>query len=59
MLPVQWETIRVSLRDAFRIRRAFRRLARLKDTSSLRRLTVFVHHDNVISLLRFLEYRLE
>ena len=27
MLPVRWETVRVSLRDAYRIRRVYRRLA--------------------------------
>jgi hypothetical protein len=59
LLPVQWETVRVSLRDAYRIRRIYRRLARLKGTGSVRRLTVFVRYENVIRLLRFLGYRLE
>jgi hypothetical protein len=59
LLPVRWETIRVSLRDAYRIRRIYRRLARGRGTGSVRRLTVFVQHENVIRLLRFLEYRLE
>ena len=54
LLPVRWETIRVSLRDAYKIRRIYRRLARLKGTSSLRRLTVFVRYENVIRLLEFL-----
>jgi hypothetical protein len=56
LLPIRWETIRVSLRDAYKIRRIYRRLARLKGTSSLRRLTVFIRYENVI---RLLEYRLE
>ncbi len=56
LLPVRWETIRVGLRDAYKSRRIYRRLARLKGTSSLRRLTVFVRYENVI---RLLEYRLE
>jgi hypothetical protein len=59
LLPVRWETIRVSLRDAFRIRRVFRRLARLKGSGSLCRITVFVRYENVIRLLEFLEYCLE
>jgi hypothetical protein len=59
LLPVQWETIRVSLRDAYKIRRIYRRLARLKGTGPLRRITVFVRHENVLRLLKFLEYRLE
>ena len=45
LLPVQWETIRVSLRDAYKIRRVYRRLAGLKGTGSLRRLTVFVRYE--------------
>lgn len=59
MLPVRWETVKVSLEDAFRIRRAYRRLARLKGTGSLRSLTVFVRHENVLRLLEFLGYRAE
>jgi hypothetical protein len=30
LLPVRWETVQVTLKDAFRIRRVFRRLARRK-----------------------------
>ena len=59
LLPVRWETVEVSLRDAFRIRRIYRRLAKRKGSGSLRRLTVFVRHENVIRLLEFLGYRLE
>jgi hypothetical protein len=59
LLLVRWETIQISLRDAFRIRRVFRKLARLKARSSLCRLTVFIRYENVIRLLRFLEYCLE
>jgi hypothetical protein len=59
-LPVQqWETVKVGLRDAFRIRRVYRKLARRKGTGSLRRLTVFVRHENVVRLLEFLGYRQE
>jgi hypothetical protein len=58
-LPVQWETVEVSLRDAFRIKRIYRKLARKKDSGSLRRITVFVRYENVLRLLEFFGYRLE
>jgi hypothetical protein len=59
LLPVRWETVRVSLRDAFRIRRIYRKLARKKGSGTLRRMTVFVRHENVVRLLEFLGYQLE
>jgi hypothetical protein len=59
LLPVRWETVQVSLGDAFRIRRIYRKLARRKGSGYLRRITVFVRHENVIRLLRFLGYCLE
>ncbi len=59
LLPVQWERVEVSLRDAFKIRRVYRKLARRKGIGSLRRITVFVRHENVVRLLEFLGYRLE
>jgi hypothetical protein len=59
LLPVRWETAEVSLRDAFRIRRIYRKLARKKGIGSLRRMTVFVRHENVVRLLKFLGYCLE
>jgi hypothetical protein len=59
LLPVRWETIEVNLRDAFRIRRIYRRLAKRKGSGSLRHLTVFVRHENVVRLLGFLGYQLE
>ena len=59
LLPVRWETVEVSLRDAFRIRRIYRRLAKRKGSGSLRRITVFVRHENVVRLLRFLGYCLQ
>jgi hypothetical protein len=58
-LPVQWERVEVSLRDAFRIRRIYRKLARRKSGGSLRRITVFVRHENVVRFLEFLGYPLE
>jgi hypothetical protein len=57
MLPVRWETVKVTLEDAFRIRRWFRRLAKMGVRGSLHRLTVFVRHENVVRLLEFLGYR--
>jgi hypothetical protein len=59
LLPIQWETVQVSLRDAFRIRRIYRKLAKRKGIGSLRRITVFVRHENVVRLLEFLGYCLE
>ena len=58
-LPIQWETVNVSLRDAYRIRRVFRKLVKRRGAGSLRRLTVFVRHENVVRLLQFLGYRME
>src|SRR5215204_5095895 len=59
LLPVRWETVQVSLQDAFRIRRIYRKLARKKGSGSLLRITVFVRHENVVKLLEFLGYRME
>ena len=59
LLPVRWEKIQVSLRDAFKIRRIYRKLARRKGSGSLHRITVFVRHENVVRLLGFLGYQLE
>jgi hypothetical protein len=59
LLPVRWETTRISLSDAYKIRRIFRKLARIRSTGSLHRLTVFVRYENVIRLLGFLGYQLE
>jgi hypothetical protein len=58
-LPVRWETAQVSLRDAYKIRRIYRKLAKRKGSGSLCRITVFVRHENVVKLLRFLGYCLE
>ena len=58
LLPVRWETVQVSLREAFRIRRIYRKLAKRKGGGPLRRITVFVRYENVIRLLEFLGYRL-
>ncbi len=59
LLPIQWETVRVSREDAYKIRRWFRRLAKIRGKRHLRRLTVFVRHEDVIRLLEFLGYRQE
>ena len=59
LLPIQWKTVKVSLRDAYKIRRIFRKLAKRRATGSLRRLTVFVQYENVVRLLQFLGYCLE
>src|SRR5215204_2895438 len=54
LLPIQWQKVEVSLRDAFKIRRIYRKLAWKKGIGSLRRMTVFVRHENVVRLLGFL-----
>ena len=59
LLPVRWERAQVSLRDAFKIRRIYRKLARRKGSGSLRHITVFVRYENVVRLLEFLGYHLE
>jgi hypothetical protein len=59
LLPVRWETTEVNLKEAFRIRRVYRKLARRKGSGLLRRMTVFERHANVIRLLIFLGYCLE
>jgi hypothetical protein len=59
LLPVRWETAEVSLRDAFKIRRIYRKLAEKKGSGSLYSITVFVRHENAVRLLEFLGYQLE
>jgi hypothetical protein len=55
-LPIMWETVRISLKDAYKIRRIYRRLAGMRGRGHLHRLTVFVRHENVVRLLEFLGY---
>ena len=50
---------RIRKRDAYKIRRVFRKLAKRRGAGSLRQLTVFIRHETVIRLLQFLEYHLE
>jgi hypothetical protein len=59
MLSVRWETVKVGFKDAYKIRRIYRRLAKMRGRGHLRRLTVFVRHENVMRLLEFLGYRQE
>jgi hypothetical protein len=59
MLPVKWETVRVSLIDAYKIRKIYRRLAKMRGRGHLHRLTVFIRYENVLRLLEFLGYRQE
>ena len=53
------EMVKVSPKDAFIIRRLYRRLARRKSSGFLCQMTVFVRHENVVRLLEFLGYRQE
>ena len=57
LLPVRWETVQVSLQDAYRIRRVFRKLAGVRSTGPLCRLTLFVRYENVARLLEYLGYQ--
>jgi hypothetical protein len=50
-LPVRWETVKVILKDVYRIRRIYRKLAKMRGTPPLRRLTVFIRHENIVRLL--------
>jgi hypothetical protein len=59
LLPVQWETVEVSLQDAYKIRRVYRKLAKRKASGSLHSMTVFVRYENVVRLLEFFGYSLE
>jgi hypothetical protein len=59
MLSVRWETVKVSLKDAYKIRRIYRGLAKMRGRGHLCRLTVFVRHENVGRLLMFFGYRQE
>ena len=59
LLPVRWETAKISLKDAYKIRRIYRRLAKIRGRGHLHRLTVFIRHENVVSLLEFLGYTQE
>jgi hypothetical protein len=59
LLPVRWQKVQVSLRDAFKIRRIYRKLAKKKGSGFLHSITVFVRYENVVRLLTFLGYCLE
>jgi hypothetical protein len=59
LLPIVWATVQISLWDAYKIRRVFRRLAKRRSTGSLRRFTVFIRYENLVRLLEFLGYRME
>jgi len=59
LLPVRWETAQVGLRDAYRIRRIYRKLAKRKGSGSLHSITMFVRHESVVRLLEFLGCQLE
>ena len=47
--------MRISVEDPYRIRRAYRRLAKLRGRGHLHQITVFIRHENVVRLLEFLE----
>jgi hypothetical protein len=47
------------LQSAYRIRRIYRKLAKMRSRRHLSRLKVFIRHENVMRLLEFLGYRQE
>ena len=49
----------VNLSDAYRIRRVYRRLAKMRGKGHLHQLTVFIRNENVVRLLEFVGYRQE
>jgi hypothetical protein len=49
----------VSLENAYKVRRIYRRLAKMRGRGHLHRLTVFVRHENVLRLLEYLGYWVE
>lgn len=53
-LPVDWETVKLGVEQAFRLRRVLRRLARLKGRGPLRSMQVFVRYETVQRLLSFM-----
>jgi len=50
------ETVKVTVQDAYKNRRVYRRLAKMRGRGHLHRVTVFIRHENVMRLLEFLDY---
>ncbi len=50
---------KVSLSEAFRIWRVYRKMGEMKGKRSISRLTVLVRHEDVVRLLKFFGYRQE
>jgi len=55
-IPLSWDTVRISLKVVYRIRRIYRRLAKMRGRGHLHCLTVLVRYENVVRLLQFLGY---
>ncbi len=55
MLPVQWETVKVTLNEAYNISRIYRTLAKMRVRGHLL-LFRCLRHENVVRLLEFLGY---
>lgn len=53
LLPARWETVPVSIEDAHKVRRAYRRLAGIKSSRAPRNLTVFVRYETTKRLLEY------
>lgn len=54
LLHIAWETVRVSSRDFFMIRRVLRRLVGLKSRGTVRTMRVFVKDDVIEKILAHL-----
>lgn len=59
LLPIEWETVRISREHAFMIRRVYRRLARRKSSGRINSMTVFIRYENVLKLLALLRHQVE
>jgi hypothetical protein len=53
-IPVDWETERIGLKEAIRLRRIFRRLSGRRGGGHLRPLHVFIRYENVVRLLSWM-----
>ncbi len=56
LLPITWETVKVSLKNAFKVRRYLRRLAGSRPIGPLLRQQIFVRYENMCRLLTFMGY---
>jgi hypothetical protein len=53
-IPVHWETVRITIKEAYKLRRILRRLSGLRGSAPLRTLHVFVRYENIVRLLSWM-----